>query len=67
MILDPEKQSSGLISAFPGINWHLAIHLNVIQLNIKPSINRSPKAMAEQPWHCCRHPRGPVQRGNNCI
>ena len=60
MILDPEKQSSGLISASPSINWHLTIHLNVQlqQLNIKPSINCSPKAMAERPWHCCRPPKG---------
>ena len=68
MILDPEWWFSGLA-------WHSGQHkvafgttcLNVIQLDVEPSIDYSPKTAAERPQQHQGHAQQLAQCGNKYI
>ena len=68
MILNPEWW-------FSGLTWHSGRHrvaidttcLNIIQLDVEPSIDYSPKTAAERPQRRRGHAQQPAQRGNKYI
>ena len=68
MVTGPKN--SGPEKRFSGTSWRCHLHNrpssvghpNVIQLNINPSIDYSPKMTAERPWHRWGRSQQPAQR-----